>query len=112
MDIFASSNHIAQAAIAGGIISAGLNSVIGDYVNRSIRQAREFDFKVVLVKTLVSCLTLGLLLSVIFYVSAVYAYPNASITPVQIIALFTLCFGVGYPILDMLIATIRNKIFA
>jgi len=112
MDIFASSNHIAQAAIAGGIISAGLNSVIGDYVSVSIRQAQEFDFKVMLVKSLISSLTLGLLLSVIFYAFAMYAYPNAKLTPVQIIALFTLCFGLGYPLLDMLLASIRNKIFA
>ena len=112
MDIFASSNHIAQAAIVGGTISAGLNSIIGDYVNVSIRQAQEFDLKTAFSKLLLSSLTVGLLLSVIFYAFAMYAYPNASMTPVQIIALFTLCFGFGYPMLDMLVAMIRNKIFA
>ncbi len=112
MNIFAPSNHIALAAIVGGITSAGLNSAIGDYVSVSIRQAQEFDLKAVLVKSLVSSLTLGLLLSAIFYAFAMYAYPNASITPVQIIALFTLCFGLGYPLLDMMMAMIRNKIFA
>ena len=112
MNIFAPSNHIALAAIAGGITSAGLNSVVADYVDVSIRHTQRFSFKTALSKLLISSLTIGLLLSVIFYAFAMYAYPNASLTPVQIIALFTLCFGLGYPILDMLVAMIRSKIFA
>ena len=112
MNIFTLSNHVALAAIAGGIISAVLNSVIGDYINVSIRQNQQFNFKKTLTKSLVSSLTLGLLLSVVFYAFAVYGYPNARFTHVQIVALFTLCFGLGYPLLDMAIASIRNKIFA
>ncbi|MGD1918387.1 MAG: hypothetical protein ACFCAD_05555 [Pleurocapsa sp.] len=112
MNIFTPSNHIALAAIAGGMTSAGLNSVIADYVNVSIRHTQSFNLKTALSKFLISSFTLGLLFSVIFYAFAMYAYPNASLTPVQIIALFTLCFGLGYPLLDMLMALIRNKIFA
>ena len=112
MNIFAPSNHIALAAIAGGITSAGLNSAIADYVDVSIRRTHKFDFKTALSKFIISSFTLGLFLSVVFYAFAMYAYPNASLTRVQIIALFTLCFGLGYPLLDMLMAKIRNNIFA
>ena len=112
MNIFTLSNHVALAAIAGGIISAVLNSVIGDYVDVSVRRNRKFELKTTISKSIVSSLTLGLLLSVIFYAFAVYAYPNARFTPIQIVALFTLFFGLGYPLLDMLVASIRNKIFA
>ena len=112
MDIFILSNHVALAAIAGGITSALLNSVIGDYVDVCIRGNRQFNLRTTLAKSLVSIFTLGLLLSVIFYAFAVYGYPNARLTHVQIVALFTLCFGLGYPVLDMAIASIRSKIFA
>ena len=112
MDIFASSNHIAQAAIAGGIVSAGFNVVMSDFVDVFIRRTTELDLKTTLSKFLLSSLTLGLLLSVIFYAFAMYGYPNANISKVQIIALFTLCFGLGYPTLDMLLALIRKNIFA
>jgi heme/copper-type cytochrome/quinol oxidase subunit 3 len=112
VNIFAPSNHIALAAIIGGMTSAGLNAVIADYVDVSIRNTQKFCLQTTFAKLFVSSFTVGLLLSVIFYAFAVYGYPNASMTPVQIIALFTLCFGLGYPILDMLMAMIRNKIFA
>ena len=112
MNIFTLSNNVALAAIAGGIISAVLNSVIGDYIDVSIRRDRPFNLKSTLAKSLISSLTLGILLSVVFYAFAVYGYPNARFTHVQIVALFTLCFGLGYPLLDMLVASIRNKIFA
>lgn len=112
MNTFTLSNHVALAAIAGGIISALLNSVIGDYVDVCIRHNRQFNLKTTLAKSLISSLTLGLLLSIIFYAFAVYGYPNARFTHVQIVALFTLCFGLGYPLLDMAIASIRSKIFA
>ncbi|MEM8827819.1 MAG: hypothetical protein AAGE96_00495 [Cyanobacteria bacterium P01_G01_bin.19] len=112
MNIFAPSNHIALAAIVGGVTSAGLNSIVSNYVDVSIRHTQKFSIKTTLPKFIVSSVLLGLLLSAIFYISAVYAFPNARFTPVQIIALFTLCFGLGYPLLDMSIALIRNKIFA
>ena len=112
MNIFAPSNHIALAAIAGGTISAGLNSLTTDFADVFIRHAQKFDLKTMLLKSLLSSFTLGLLLSVIFYALAVYGFPNAKISTVQIIALFTLFFGLGYSLLDMLMALIRSKIFA
>ena len=112
MNILTPSNQIVLVAILGGMITASLNSVIMDYVNIFIRQTQKFNLKTMLSKSLLSSMTLGLLLSVIFYAFAVYGYPQATIAPVQIIALFTLFFGLGYPLLDMLLAMIRNKIFA
>lgn len=112
MNIFAPSNHIALAAIAGGTITAGLNSAIMGYVDAFIRHTQKFSTKEIVAKSLVSSFSVGLLLSVIFYAFAIYGYPNASLSPVQIIGLFTVCFGLGYPLLDLIIALIRNKIFA
>jgi|GEM_PF-2509841 len=113
MDIFALSNQIVLAAIVGGTISAGSNSVIADLADVFVRHTQqEFNFRSILSKSLLSSLTSGLLLSAIFYAFAVYAYPGAVITPVQIIELFTLFFGLGYPLLDLFLAIIRQEIFA
>ena len=95
MDILALSNHVVLAAIVGGTISAGSNSVIADLANVYVLNTQPLSIKSMLSKSVISSLTLGLLLSVIFYAFAVYAYPNAIITPVQIIELFTLFFGFG-----------------
>lgn len=112
MNIFALSNHIVLAAIIGGTISAGSNSVIVDLADVFVRNTQQLDLKAIVSKSLLSSLTLGLLLSAIFYAFAVYAYPNAVITPVQIIELFTLFFGLGYPLLDLFLAIIRRELFA
>ncbi len=112
MNIFTPSNHIALAAILGGVTSASLNSIASNYIDVSIRHTQKFSIKTTLSKLIVSSTFLGLLLSTVFYIFAVYAFPHARFTPVQIIALFTLCFGLGYPLLDMSLALIRNKIFA
>ena len=112
MDLFALSNHIVLAAIIGGTISAGSNSVIGDLSNVFVHQTQQLDIKSILSKSIVSSLTLGLLLSAIFYAFAMYAYPNAIISSVQIIELFTLFFGLGYPLLDLFLAFIRRELFA
>ena len=112
MNIFALSNHIVLAAIIGGTISAGSNSVIADLADVFVRHTQQLDLKAIVSKSLLSSLTLGLLLSAIFYAFAVYAYPDAIITPVQIIELFTLFFGLGYPLLDLFLAIIRRELFA
>lgn len=112
MDILALSNHVVLAAIVGGTISAGSNSVIADLANVYVLNTQPLNIKSILSKSVISSLTLGLLLSVIFYAFAVYAYPNAIITPVQIIELFTLFFGLGYPLLDLFLALIRRELFA
>ena len=112
MDILALSNHIVLAAMIGGTVSAGSNSVIGDLADVYVRHTQQLNIKTILSKSLISSLTLGLLLSVIFYAFAVYAYPGALISPVRIIELFTLFFGLGYPLLDLFLALIRRELFA
>ena len=112
MNLFALSNHVVLAAIIGGTISAGSNSVIASLADVYVLHTQQLDLKSILSKSLISSLTLGLLLSFVFYTFAVYAYPNAIITPVQIIELFTLFFGLGYPLLDLFLTFIRRELFA
>lgn len=57
-------------------------------------------------------LTLGLLLAVIFYAFALYGFTESRLTPLTIIALFTLSIGLGYPLLGVILKLINRKIFA
>lgn len=109
MTIFVTSNHIALAAIAGGIFSAFLISAIEDLLDKFIYRTQEIEIKTILIKGLISSFTVGLLLSIIFYAFAVYGFPDKEFTPIQLITIFTLFFGFGYPLIGVTLKSIRSN---
>lgn len=61
------SNHFALVAVAGGMSSACLNSAIEDIFDVFINKTQTLEIKTILLKCLISSLTIGLLLGIIFY---------------------------------------------
>ena len=105
------SSHVALVAVTGGTMSAIFNTGIEDLLSPLIDQDSTLDIRVNFSKCLVSGLTVGLLLSIVYYAFAQYAFPDKEMTPIQLIALFTLVFGLVYPLLSVLLQLLHSKLF-
>ena len=110
MSIFLT-EHIFLVAIVGGVISATSITGIGDLLSVAIDK-ETWKIRETLSKCLIASCTSGLLLSVIYYAFAMYGFPESNMTPVQIIVLFTCCFGLGFPLLDVILKLVNRKLLA
>lgn len=104
------SDHLALVAIAAGVISASLNTVIEDLLDKLIDR-ETFKIREALVKCLLAGFTVGWLLSVIYYAFAIYGFPESSMTPIQIIILFALYFGLINPFLGIILKLLYRRVF-
>lgn len=105
------SNHLALVAITGGTISAGLNIGIKRLLDTLIDK-KALKIRETLFQCLIASFTIGLLLSVIYYAFGLYGFPESRMTPIQIIAIFTLCVSFGDPLLDAILRLLNRKLFA
>ncbi len=111
MSISFASNHLALVAIAGGIVSAGMNTGIEDFLNALIDK-EIFKIRETLLQSLIASCTVGLLLGIIYYAFALYGFPESNMTSIQIISLFTLFFGLGNPLLGTAIKLFYSRLLA
>ncbi|MEL6442373.1 MAG: hypothetical protein AAFQ80_24395 [Cyanobacteria bacterium J06621_8] len=105
------SSHVALVAVMGGIVSAVFHRGIEDLLFPLVNQNATWNLRETFVKCLVSGLILGPLLGVIYYAFALYGFPEKELTPIQIIALFTLFFGLFYPLLGIVLQLLISKLF-
>ena len=88
-----------------------MNTAVEDLLNNLIDQ-ETLKIKATLLKCLIASCTVGLLLGVIYYAFAKYGFPESNLTPIQIIFLFILLFGLGNPLLDAVIKMFYSRIIA
>lgn len=101
--------HLAIMAIAGGMASAAMNTGIEDLLY-SLIDKEDLNIRQTLAKSLITSFTVGLLLSVIYYAFAVYGLTESSLTPVRLIFYFTIFFGLGYPLIGVVIKLFYSRL--
>ncbi|MEM7758850.1 MAG: hypothetical protein AAF298_12100 [Cyanobacteria bacterium P01_A01_bin.40] len=105
------SNQIALVAVAGGMISALLNTGIEDLLNTLIVN-KTLIIGEMLLKCLIASFTVGLVLSIIYYAFVVYGFSESSMSSIQIIVLFTFYFGIANPLLGVALKLLYSKLLA
>ena len=104
---FLESNNLVLIALAGGCLCAVFSSIIDDLFKIFIVKKSSINIKQIVTKCAIYRLTLGLLLSVVFY-----AFALKETEPIKIIFILTIGFGVIIPILSKLLVFFYSKIFA
>ena len=77
------SDNVALLAIAGGTSAAFLNSTIENLLDKFLLKSSTVEDRVILYMALLSAMTSGLLLSVIFYAFALYGFPEKNLKPIE-----------------------------
>ena len=103
------SEHLALVAMAGGIISAGINTAIEDLLDALIDK-ENFKIRETLSKSAIMSCTVGLLLGIIYYAFALYGFPEKDMTPIQLISCFSIFFGLGYPLIGAAIKLFNSQL--
>ena len=103
------SDNVALLTIAGGTSAAFLNSAIANLLDKFLFQSSTVEDRVILYMALLSAMTVGLLISVIFYAFAISGFTEKNLSPIELIAIFTIFFGLGYPLLGIVLKLIRSK---
>ena len=102
-----SSEHLWLVAISGGMISAGMNTVLEDLINALIDR-ENLEIRTTLLKSAIATCTVGLLIGIIYYAFARYGFPESSLTPMRLIFWFTIWFGLGNPLLSATIKLVNR----
>ena len=112
MFISISSDNVALLAIAGGTSAAFFNSAIENLLDKFLLKSSTVANKVILQVALLSAVTVGLLLIVIFYAFALYGFPEKNLNPIELIAIFTIFWGLGYPLLGGVVKVVNRSIYS
>ena len=104
---FLQSNNLVIIALTGGCFCAVFSSLIDDLFEALIVKKSSINVKIIVTKCALYGLTLGLLLSVVFYAFAVQ-----EAEPIRMIFIFAIGLGIIIPVLSKLLGFFYLKIFA
>jgi len=103
------SENVGLLAIAGGTSAAFFSSAIENLLDKFLLKSSTVEDRAILYMALFSAMTFGLLLSVIFYAFALSGFPEKNLKPTELITIFSIYFGLGYPLLGIFLKLILSK---